>query len=52
MSELSKFINLMIEYGEKVEASLNKKYKPFIRSVLNLENLAKTVNPQKVCLTK
>lgn len=36
MSELSKFINLLIEYEEKVESHLNKKYKSFLRKTLNL----------------
>jgi hypothetical protein len=52
MTELSKFINLLIEYEEKVEGHLNKKYKPFIRKVVNLETLAKNVSQNKVVLTK
>ena len=51
MSEVSRFINLLIEFGEKLESHVNKKYKPFIRSTLNLQELAKNVNPQKVLLT-
>jgi len=36
MSELSKFINLLVDYEEKIEAHINKKYKTFIRSLLNV----------------
>ena len=52
MSDLSKFMNLCIEYEEKVESHLNKKYKPFIRKIINLDNLAKNVSPEKIKLTK
>ena len=52
MTELSKFINLLIEFEEKVESHLNKKYKTFLRKVVNLEGLAKSVNPNKIVLTK
>ena len=52
MTELSKFINLLIEFEEKVERHLNKKYKTFLRKVVNLEGLAKSVNPNKIVLTK
>lgn len=52
MTELSKFINLLIEFEEKVEGHLNKKYKPFIRKIINLDTLTKTINPNKVVLTK
>ncbi len=52
MSELSKFINLLIEFEEKIETNLNKKYKTFIRSVLNLyvgqEYQAWPNNPEQI----
>ncbi len=52
MTELSKFINLLIEFEEKIETHLNKKYKTFVRSVLNLETLAKNIKPERIILTK
>ena len=52
MTEMSKFINLLIEYGEKLEHLVHKKYRPFIASVINLKELAKNVNPQKIILTR
>lgn len=52
MSELSKFINLLIEFSEKIEVHVNKKYKSFIRSTLNLETLAKSIKPDRILLTK
>jgi hypothetical protein len=52
MSELSKFVNLLIEFEEKIEVNVNKKYKNFIRSMLNLEVLAKSIKSDKVILTR
>jgi len=52
MTELSKFINLLIEFEEKIEGHLNKKYKPFIRKIINLDTLAKNVDPNRIKLTK
>lgn len=52
MSELSKFINLLIEFEEKLEVNLNKKYKSFLRSILNLETLAKNIKPDRLILTR
>ncbi len=52
MSELSKFINLLVEYEEKIEGQLNKKYKPFLRKMLNQDQLHKTVSPDRIFLTK
>lgn len=53
MSEVSvsKYINLLIEFGEKLEYHVNKKYRSFIRATLNLKELAKNVNQQRVVLT-
>jgi len=52
MSELSKFINLLVEYEEKIEGHLNKKYKPFLRKMLNQDQLHKTVSPDRIVLSK
>lgn len=52
MSELSKFVNLLIEFEEKIEVNINKKHKNFIRSILNLEVLAKSIKADKVILTR
>jgi hypothetical protein len=52
MTELSKFINLMIEFEEKIEGHLNKKYKSFLRSVINLDALAKNTKPDRVQVTR
>jgi hypothetical protein len=52
MTELSKFINLLIEFEEKIEGHLNKKYKPFCRKIINLDSLAKNVDPNRIKLTK
>lgn len=52
MSELSKFINLLVEYEEKIEGHLNKKYKPFLRKMLNHDQLSKTVSPDRIFLSK
>jgi hypothetical protein len=49
---LPKLINLLIEFEEKIEVNLNKKYKSFIRSVLNLDTLAKNIKPDRILLTK
>ncbi len=35
-----------------MEGHLNKKYKSFVRKVVNLETLAKNVDQKKVVLTK
>ena len=42
---------MLTEFGEKLESHVNKKYKSFIRSTLNLQELAKHVSPHKVVLT-
>jgi hypothetical protein len=52
MSELSKFIHLLVEYEEKIEGHLNKKYKPFLRKMLNQDQLLKTVSPDHIYLSK
>ena len=52
MSELSKFIGELVEYREKVESHLNKKYKPFVRKIINWDSLGKSVNPNKIKLTR
>lgn len=52
MTELSKFIGELVEYREKVESHLNKKYKPFVRKIINWDSLGKSVNPNKIKLTK
>jgi hypothetical protein len=52
MSEVSKFINLLIEFEEKVESHLNKKYKTFLRSVLNLDTLAKSIKADRVVVSR
>lgn len=51
MTEVSKYVNLLIEYGEKIENQLHKKYRPFLKSIINLKDLAKNVNPQSIKLT-
>lgn len=35
-NEVPRLINLLIEFEEKVEGHLNKKYKPFLRSIVNI----------------
>lgn len=45
MTEISKYINLLIQFGEKLEGHLNKKYRPFIKSMLSLHELNKNVKP-------
>lgn len=52
MSELPRLVNLLIEFGEKLEGSVNKKYRAFIRSMLSMEALMKSINPKKVCIGK
>lgn len=50
MSEVSKLINLLIEFGEKLEGHLNKKYRPVIKSMLSLSELSKSIKPDSVFL--
>ena len=52
MSELSKFIALLVEYGEKLEGHVNKKYKSFVRKTLSAEALGKRVGAERVVVGK
>lgn len=46
-------MNLLVEFGEKLDGHLNKKYRPFIKSLLiqNVQERGKSMNPEKVALT-
>ena len=49
---LNTYIKLLVEFEEKVEGHLNKKYKSFIRKIINWDALAKNVNQDCIKLTK
>lgn len=42
----------MIEFEEKIEGHLNKKYKSFLRSVINLDALTKNTKPDRILVTR
>ena len=49
---LNTYIKLLVEFEEKVESHLNKKYKSFIRKIINWDALAKNVNQDRIKLSK